>query len=485
MRSSYDIVIVGGGVIGCSIARALSGFTLEIALFEKGPDIASGTSRANSGVVHAGYANPPGSMKAELCVQGNRAFDTFTRELGVPFIRTGKLIVALSDDDQEGLERLMHQGDINGVPGLSLISGKEAGSLEPNIRAEHAILSSSSGITNPFQLTAALAENAARNGVEFFLNSEVTDIRSSRDGFIITSHRGRTSCRILINCAGLYSDRIAGLAGDDTYTIFPCRGEYFVLDKSYSHLISRMIYPIPPKEKGVLGVHLTPTIEGNILLGPTAEFIEEKNDTATTRSKMDILLNEARDLLPEIPANAVIQSFSGIRSKTVDEKGGGLGDFVISESKKVPGLINLIGIESPGLTCSAVIPEYVISILRELITLEPDETFDPIRRPRESFSDMSNTTRSKLILENPDHGHMICRCEHVTRQEVIESLDNPIGANTIDAIRLRTRATKGRCQGGFCLPKIVEILKERGENETGITWKGQRSHLFSGRVRDE
>ncbi len=485
MRSSYDVVIVGGGVIGCSIARALSGFKLDIALFEKGSDVASGTSRANSGVVHAGYANPPGSMKAKLCVQGNRKFDPFSRELGVPFIRTGKLVVALSDGDIDGLEKLMHQGEINEVPGLSLISGDEAGILEPNIRAEHAMLSLSSGITNPFQLTVALAENAAKNGTDFFLNSEVTDIRSTGDGFIITSPRGNTLCRIIINCAGLYSDRVARLAGDDTYTIFPCRGEYFVLDKTYRHLISRMIYPIPPKEKGVLGVHLTPTIEGNILLGPTAEFLDEKNDTATTRSKMDILLSEARDLLPDIPGNAVIQSFSGIRSKTVDEKGGGLGDFVISESTKVPGLINLIGIESPGLTCSAIIPEYVISILRDLIKLVPDETFDPVRRPRESFAEMPNSTRSRLIRENPDHGHIICRCEHVTREEVMGSLTNPIGAHSIDAIRLRTRATKGRCQGGFCLPKIVEILEERGVDETGITWKGGKSRLFTGRVRDD
>jgi len=487
MKSRYDIAVIGGGVTGCSVARALSRFVLDIVLLEKGPDVASGSSRANSAVVHAGYANRPGSLKAELCVRGNRMFDSFAGELCVPFRRTGKLVVANGEDDLRELEKLMQQGETNSVPGLKMICRDEIRELEPHIRAEHAMYSATSGITDPFLLTVALAENAAKNGVDFFFDAGVTDIEmdESDGGFTVKTARGPMKCDRIVNCAGLHSDRIAHMAGDPRYRIYPCRGEYFVLDRAHSHLISRMVYPVPPREQGVLGVHLTPTIEGNILIGPTAEFIEHREDLATTRAMMDILLSEARELLPDLPAGAVIRSFSGIRSKNVDEKSGGLGDFMIEESRHVPGLINLTGIESPGLTSAPSIPPIVVDILGESGKLVEKDDYDPRGRPVRRFSDMSTGGKAHMAGRHPGHRQVICRCEHVTRQEVLESLDGPTGARTIHGIKMRTRATTGRCQGGFCLPRIVEIMEGKGMDITAITLKGGKSRLFQGRVRDD
>lgn len=485
MRSRYDIAIIGGGVIGCSIARSLSRFKLDILLLEKGPDVAWGTSRANSGVVHAGYANQPGSLKARLCVQGNRMFDEFTQELGVPFRRVGKLVVGNGEDGLQCLERLMAQGERNGVPGLSLIPGDEVRRLEPNLTTDHAMYSRSSGITDPVLLTIALAENAHRNGVDFLLDAEVQAIDETSDGFTITSLRGAVKTSMIINSAGLFADRISAMAGDDRFAVHPCRGEYFVLDKAVGHLISRMVYPVPPKDQRVLGIHLTPTIDGNILIGPSAEFIDYKDDLATTQGVMKKLLEEAQALLPSIPPQAVIQSFSGNRPKLNDPVSSEVGDFIIEESPKVPGLINLLGIESPGLTCSPSLPSLVIDILREAIELKEKDFWNPTNPRKERFANMSPANQAEMIRRDPRHGQIVCRCEHATRGEVEDALDNSLGGRSIFSVKMRTRATMGRCQGGFCTPRIVGIMQEKGMDPHEITLKGGRSELFMRRDADE
>jgi len=485
VKTSYDVVIIGGGVIGCSVAWELSRYRLDIALFESGPDVASGTSRANSGVVHAGYANPPGSLKAKLCVQGNRMFDDHTRQLGVPFRRVGKLVVGNGDDGRAGLERLYDQGQLNGVPGLSMISGEEVSRLEPNITADHGMLSESSGITDPVALTIALADNACRNGVDFFLNSPFLSAEPNGLGFEVTTAKGTVNANIIINCAGLNSDAVAGNCGDDRHTIYPCRGEYFVLDKAYSHLLSRMIYPVPPADHRVLGVHLTPTIDGNILIGPSAEFIESKLDLATTDEKMKILLEEAQDLLPGIPVSAVIQSFSGNRPKINEPSCGEVGDFIIEESSKVPGLINLIGIESPGLTCSPSIPPMVVDIILRSKKLIEKENWKPTNPQRPRFADLEPQEKAALIKHDPAHGEVVCRCEHATKREVLDALNNPLGARSLLSVKMRTRTSMGRCQGGFCTPRIVEIMQEMGIPADEITLKGPDSPLFARRDADE
>ena len=485
MKEHYDIAIIGGGVIGCSIARHLSRFHLKIILIEKGPDVANDTSRANSGVVHAGYANPIGSLKAKLCVQGNRMFDEFTQELGVPFKRVGKLVIGHGDHGLKGIQRLYDQGQANSVPGLSMITGGKISGLESNITADHAMLSLSSGITDPMGLTIALANNAHRNGVDFLLESEVVSIESSSPGFKLRTANNSISCSTIINSAGLFSDRIASMAGDNRFTIHPCRGEYFVVDKDQGHLISRMIYPVPPADHRVLGVHLTPTIDGNILIGPTAEFIDEKLDRATTQEQMRILLSEAKDLLPSLPLDSVIQSFSGIRPKINDATCTEVGDFIIEESPKVPGLINLIGIESPGLTCSPSLPLVVTDILSDIIILKEKDTWDPVEPIRKPFRDMNSQERIEAIQLYPDHGQIICRCEHVTRKEIIDAIKNPIGARSMISVKKRTRAGMGRCQGGFCTPRIVGIMHELGIEPEDITLKGGHSNLFVKEVVDD
>jgi len=242
---------------------------------------------------------------------------------------------------------------------------------------------------------------------------------------------------------------------------------------------------VPPKEKGVVGAHLTPAMEGNILIGPTAEFIQGKDDVATTRTMMDVLLSEARELLPGLPTGSMIQSFSGIRSKNVDEEGGGLGDFVIEESSRVPGLVNLVGIESPGLTCLPVIPDLVTEILRDSMRLVEREEYEPARPTGMRFSEMDSSEKGSLVASDPDHGRVVCRCEHVTKREILKALAGPVGASTVQGVKMRTRATSGRCQGGFCLPRIVDIMEEQGSDATEITFKGKGSSLFKGRVRDE
>ena len=499
MKSRYDIVIIGGGVIGCSIARALSRYKLDILLLERGPGVAWGISRANSGVIHAGYANKPGSLKARLCVQGNSMFDTFASELNVPFRRVGKLVVGNGEDGLQGIERLMAQGDLNGVPGLSTLSGQKAiRSVEPNLTADHAMVSTTSGITDPVLLTIALAENAHLNGVDFLLESEVTKITGGGgagvdgEGFTITTPHGPIHSTCIINSAGMHSDRISAMAGDNRFTIHPCRGEYFVLDKSVGHLIGRMIYPVPPKDQRVLGIHLTPTIDGNILIGPSAEFIDHRDDLATTRDVMQTLLREAKDLLPPIPEKTVIQSFSGLRPKLNDPSSPTVGDFIIEESPKVPGLINLLGIESPGLTSSPILPSLVIDILRDITELrEKDSTsWNPGSPSRKRFAEMKTRERATLISGDSDHGHIVCRCEHVTKREVEQALDNPLGGRSLMSVKMRTRATMGRCQGGFCTPRIIGIMQERGINPDTITLKGGTSSLFltragSGRKIDD
>jgi len=485
VKSSYDVAIIGGGVIGCSIARSLSKYKLDIILLEKGPDVAWGNSRANSGVVHAGYANKPGSLKAKLCVQGNRMFDAFTEELGVPFRRVGKLVVGNGEEGLQGLERLMKQGKANGVPGLSLIPGVEVSRLEPNIAADHAMHPTTSGITDPVLLTIALAENAHRNGVDFAIESEVREITAGSEYFGITTAKGDLRCDRIINSAGLYADKVAGMAGDDRFTIYPCRGEYFVLDKAYGHLIGRMVYPVPPSDQRVLGIHLTPTIDGNILIGPSAEFIRYKYDLATTREVMKILLDEAKELIPSIPEKAVIQSFSGLRPKINDPTSSKVGDFIIRESPMVPGLINLIGIESPGLTCAPSLPSLVEDILRKSTDLKMKENWEPHNPHMERFADLSTENKASLVKQDPDHGQIVCRCEHVTRREVRDALNNPLGGRSFISVKMRTRVTKGRCQGGFCTPRIVGIMQEMGIQAEDITLKGGRSHMFVRRDEDD
>ncbi len=484
MKHSLDVAIVGGGVVGCNIARELSRYKLNLAVFEKGSDVCSGTSKANSGVVHAGFHYKTGSLKAKLCVEGNQAFDRLCKELDVPFKRVGKIVIARHEKEIKELEEMKKLGDANGVPGLKILEKSAVKKLEPNIQAVAGLHSATSSIVTPYLLNIALAENAFMNGAEIHLNTEVRGLSKKGDLFSIDTTKGEFKARILINSAGLYCDEISRMAGIDEYKIHFARGEYLILDKSVGNFINRMIYPVPPKKSGYLGVHLTPTIEGNILIGPSMEYVEE-DDTSTTKEVMKNLIREAKEILPSLPRNLYIQSFAGLRSKIVGKDENRVTDFIIDESKEVEGLINLIGIESPGLTCAPSIAKMIVDMIKDKEDLKKKENFNPRRGGIARFIELTNKEKSRLIEENPDYGHMVCRCEHVTEHEVIQALSNPLEVKTINAVKFRCRATMGRCQGGFCKPKIVEIMEEMyNPSIEEITLKGKGSHLFVGRTKD-
>lgn len=484
MKRSLDVAIVGGGVVGCNIARELSRFKLKMAIFEKGSDVCSGTSNANSGVVHAGFYYKTGSLKAKLCVEGNKSFDSLCKELEVPFKRVGKVVIARHDEEVKDLEEMKKLGDANGVPGLKILNKRAVDKLEPNIQAVAGLHSPTSSIVTPYLLNIALAENALMNGADIHLNAEVKGLSKKGDLFSIKTTKGDFKTRILINSAGLYCDEIARMAGIDEYKIHLGRGEYLILDKSVGHLINGMIYPVPPKKSGYLGVHLTPTIEGNILIGPSMEYVE-KDDTCTTKEVLNNLIKEAKEILPSLPKYLYIQSFAGVRSKIVGKGENRVADFIIDESKEVDGLINLIGIESPGLTCAPSIAKKIVDMIKSKEDLKKKENFNPYREGITRFIELSNKEKSRLIKEDPNYGHMVCRCEHVTEHEVVQALSNPLGVKTINAVKYRCRATMGRCQGGFCKPKIVKIMENLyNPSIDEITLKGEGSHLFVGRTKD-
>ncbi|MDI6703993.1 MAG: NAD(P)/FAD-dependent oxidoreductase [bacterium] len=484
MEERYDIVVIGGGVIGCSIARELSKYQVKILLLEKESDVTLGTSGKNSGVVHSGLYPKPGSLKARLNVEGNRLFPKFCEELDVPFRKIGTLVVAKNKDEVKELKRLKKIGDTNGVPGIEIISQHELKKMEPNIKGVASLYSPTGGITSPYTLTIALAENALLNGVKISLNNEVKGIRRENGRLLVKTEKGEFKTGWVINSAGLFADRIAQMVGISDYRIYPCRGEYHILDKRTMGLINRMVYPVPPKEGGGKGIHLTPTISGNILIGPSAAYIRDREDTKTTKRIMKRLFQEAKEFLPKLTENDFIHNYSGNRAKLIGPKVSGFSDFVIEESPKIPYFINLIGIESPGLTCAPAIAKMVVNIIKEKEGLRRNRDFNPKRHGIKRFSDLSLDEKERLIKENPNFGEIICRCEEVTRQEIISAIKNPLGVVTLSGIKYRTRAGMGRCQGGYCLPKIVGILEEFGISEREITLKGKGSSLFYGRMRE-
>lgn len=483
-ENTFDITIIGAGAVGCAIARELSRYDLKVAVLEKESDVAAATSGRNSAVVHAGFNNNPGSLMAKLCVEGNEGFENICKELEVPYKKTGKLIVAFDESDFAGIDKLIENGRKNGVKSLEFVNGGVVKKLEPHVRGIGAMLSPNTAITNPFIYTVALAENAAQNGVRFFFETEVKGISKKENLFRIRAGDTYFHSRYVVNSAGLYADRISSMAGDRRFKIFPCRGEYFILDKRVSQYLNMPVYPVPRPGIGGLGVHLTPTMEGNILIGPSAEYIRTKSDYAATKPVMDKLFNEARELLPPIGMKHIIRSYTGIRAKIVGPKTGGFGDFIIEESEVVPGLINLIGIESPGLTSSVPISRMVRDIIANSENLNLKSSFISTRKGIVQFRELPAEQKEKLIKECPEYGEIVCRCEGITKKEILDAINNPLGVVTLAGIKYRARAMMGRCQGGYCLTRIVDILKsEKGLSPDEITMRGKNSKLFTGNVK--
>jgi glycerol-3-phosphate dehydrogenase len=484
MIRKFDAVIIGGGAVGCAIAYQLSRYGLKIALLERNLDVCMGTSGKNSGVVHAGFNNRTGSLMAEFCVDGNKRFEKICRTLGVPYKKTGKLVVALDESDLPIIDELLEVGKRNGCVGLSKVGRVEIDEMDPYVRGLAALYSSNTAIVNPFLYTIHFAEAAHQNGVNFFLDSEVTAIEYTGAGFNVYSGKVVFCSDILINSAGLYSDKVAAMAGDTQYRIYPSRGEYFILDKQATDITGRPVYPVPRKGVGGLGVHLTPTTDGNMLIGPSAEYVGNCEEYASTRAMMDNLFAEANELLPELSRNMIIGAYTGIRSKTVPPGSANFGDFIIDESVGAPGMINLVGIESPGLTASIPIADRVCMMLDARFGLSKKDNWKAEYKGNTVFRLLDINEQNKLISENSNYGEIVCRCDSVTKAEVVNALNNPLGARSLVSIKNRIRTTMGRCQGGYCYSNLVDILQnEFGTSAQDICYRSKGDRSFFGAIK--
>ncbi len=470
MDRIYDAVIIGAGVTGSMIAHKLAKYKLDVAVVEAGCDVASGASRANSAIVHAGFDAETGTLKAKLNVLGCAELPALAKQLDVPYKNNTSLVVAFGDEEEKTLEVLLERGRKNGVPKLEIIDKNKLRELEPNISPEAtaALYAPSAGIICPYELTMAAAENAAVNGCEFFFGYKVDKIDRDGDAFIIASGERAVRARYVINCAGVYSDDIARLIDPDfPIRIIPRRGEYMVLDKAEGKTANATLFMVPGAAgKGVL---VSPTVDGNLLVGPNANKVEFKCNTATEAAGLDEISQGARRLVPGVNLRAVITSFAGVRP-TPDS-----GDFHIEPSAKDGRFLNLVGIESPGLAASPAVAQYAVEQLGKMgLTLELRENYNPYRTEnghmRKPFRELSDEEKTELCKKEPAYAKIICRCESITEGDILAAIHRPLGAKTVDMVKMRTRAGMGRCQGGFCSPRVVEILaNELGVSKTEIT----------------
>ena len=465
----YDVIIIGAGVSGCAIARELSRYKLKTMVLEKALDVCEGTSKANSGIAHAGYDAKPGTLKAKLNVEGSRRMKALSEELDFPYKQNGSLVLCFDEKDRSKLEELKKRGECNGVPDIRILNREEVLSLEPGAGEQvvSALYAPTGAIVCPFGLTIALAENAAVNGVEFQFGAKVKVIRKAAEGYLIETNKGSFETKLVINAAGVYADELHNMVSEEKMKLTPRRGEYLLCDKLSKGIPSHTLFQLPTAlGKGVL---VTPTVHGNLLIGPTAEDIEDKEGIETTAEGMELIREKAALSVKELPLRQVITSFAGLRAHTGE-------DFIIKEVPDAPGFIDVAGIESPGLTCAPAIGAYVADIVKKLLSLAEKENFIAERRGIPSMALASGQERQRLILENPAYANVICRCEMVTEGEIIDAIRRPVGARTTDGIKRRTRAGMGRCQSGFCNPKVVEILaRELGVDESEVLKSGEDS----------
>ena len=475
----FDVVIVGAGVIGGMLARELSRYQLNVALVEKENDVAMAASRANSGIVHGGYDPVPGTLKAKLNSEGVELLFEAAKELHVPCKRNGSMVCAFSAEEEPLIEELYQQGQENKILGLKILTGDEARAIEPNLSAAvtKVLHVTNAGIVCPYDLTIAAIGNAMDNGVTLFRNFKVVNISREKDIFTAaSSNQEQIQGKYLVNCAGGYSDQIAKLAGDDFFNIIPRAGEYMLLDKAEGSRVSHTLFQCPTIEgKGIL---VSPTVDGNLLVGPTAKVVETPDSDDTTAAGLAEVERLAAKSVPSVNFRQVITSFTGVRAST---KGG---EFILKASENVPHLIHAGAIDSPGLTCCVSIAKYLTKILQEQgLVLNAKENWNGQRENHHAFRDMTDDEKNAYIQEHPEFGKIVCRCETVTEGEILQAIRSNPPAMDIDGVKRRTRSGMGRCQGGFCGPYVMELLsKEMGIPMEEVTKFGGSSRMVIGRI---
>ncbi len=469
----YDVAIIGAGVVGCAIARELSRYERSVVVLERASDVCEGTSKANSGIVHAGFDAIPKSMKARMNVSGNEKMEQLSKELDIPFRRNGSMVLCMEESGRTKLEQLYEYGQENGVKGLRLLTGDQARELESGISKNviAALYAPSGGIVCPFELTIALAENANVNGVDFFFDTEVTGIEKTEGGYLVQTSTENYTAKYVINAAGVYADKIHHMVSKTPMEIVARKGEYCLYDKQIGTMVDSTIFQLPTKNgKGVL---VTPTIHGNLLLGPTATDIEDKEGIDTTADGFAAIMEKAALSLDTVPRGQIITSFAGLRAHSVKD------DFIIGEATDAEGFFDVAGIESPGLTSAPAIGEYVAELLQRKDPAAQKHTFISKREGIPHMSELSEEEKQAWIQKDSSYAAVVCRCEMVTEGEILNAIHRPLGAKTIDGIKRRTRAGMGRCQAGFCTPKTMELLaREWNIKIEDVVKSGRNSHVL-------
>lgn len=475
----YDVIIIGAGVSGCASAREISRYKAHVCVLEKAEDVCCGTSKANSAIAHAGYDADTGSLMAKLNVQGNQMMEQLSKDLDFEFQRIGSLVICRDEEERPNLQALYDRGVANGVTGLRIVEREELCQMEPNISddAVAALYAPTAGIVCPFGMNIAFAENAAANGVEFQFNTEVQGIKKTGNGWLLETNQGQYEAKCVVNAAGVYADVIHNMVSEHKMKITPRRGDYCLLDKSAGRHVSRVIFALPGKYgKGIL---VTPTVHGNLLVGPTAIDLENKEGMNTTREGLDQVIEKAGENVKNLPMRSVITSFAGLRAHEENH------EFIIGEVEDAAGFVDCAGIESPGLTASPAIGLMVAGIVKDMLLLEENPGFAGNRKGILNPQKLSKEEHRQLIRENPAYGNIICRCEMVTEGEIVDAIRRPLGAKSLDGVKRRTRAGMGRCQAGFCSPRVMEILaRECGKEISDITKAGGGSKIVVGTNKD-
>lgn len=483
MENKFDAIIIGGGVVGSAIARELSRYKLSIAVLEKNLDVVNETSGRNSAVVHGGFAYDTGTLKNKLCLKGNRNMTELSKQLDFKFLRCGKVLVGNTKEDMESLERTLAQGKRNGVEGLRIIDEEELHKLVPAVIGKFAMFSPNSGILDPFGYTIALAENAAQNGVKYFFDNKVESITRQNNEYSIKTSKDVFACKWIINSAGLGCGTISDMLGIKGYKIIGSKGDYIILDKNTGPLLPMPVYPVPSNT--YMGIHVTNTTSGNVIVGPNAEAVTDFAYYGVPQKNIDYLATDATKLWPHINRKDFIRNYSGILPKWVDENGV-IQDFKIEIHDDIaPNAVNLVGIESPGLTAAVPIAQLAVDMMLEREKFPLNEKFNPCRKGIKRFAEASEEQQNQLIKENPDYGELVCRCEKVSKAEILQAIHNPLNVHTMTAVKYRTRSMMGRCQGGYCQMRVAQMIQDEFNlKEEDIVYSRQRSNLFTGKVRD-